>query len=168
MSGLPFGERPLPLPRDVRLQATCQREFPRVQMADSENSLDEVPNSRHAGLETRAHGLNTNLRRPGASRRTSGGLARHRRRSSSIQPPERCASLRSSAHRRCTRALDVASGRVRAVAKYTTRLRIEDEIIHSLRMVFDARRQSFITTVANDRSNVWLLRGLSLSVPSAR
>ncbi|HEY6614508.1 MAG TPA: hypothetical protein VIZ32_08315, partial [Vicinamibacterales bacterium] len=66
------------------------------------------------------------------------------------------------------RALDVASGRVRAVAKYTTRLRIEDEIIHSLRMVFDARRQSFITTVANDRSNVWLLRGLSLSVPSAR
>ena len=66
------------------------------------------------------------------------------------------------------RALDVASGNVRTVAKYTTRLRIEDEIIHSLRMVFDARRQSFITTVANDRSNVWLLRGLSLSVPSAR
>ena len=66
------------------------------------------------------------------------------------------------------RALDVASGRVRAVAKYTTRLRVEDEIIHSLRMVFDARRQSFITTVANDRSNVWLLRGLSLSVPSGR
>jgi hypothetical protein len=66
------------------------------------------------------------------------------------------------------RALDVASGRVSAVAKYTTRLRIEDEIFHSIRMVFDARRQSFITTVANDRSNVWLLRGLSLSVPSAR
>jgi hypothetical protein len=31
------------------------------------------------------------------------------------------------------RALDVASGRVSAVAKYTTRLRIEYEIIHSIR-----------------------------------
>ncbi|MET0165597.1 MAG: protein kinase [Vicinamibacterales bacterium] len=66
------------------------------------------------------------------------------------------------------RTLDVASGSVKAVAKYTARLRIEDEIIHSLRMVFDARRQSFITTVANDRSNVWLLRGLSLAVSSTR
>jgi eukaryotic-like serine/threonine-protein kinase len=60
------------------------------------------------------------------------------------------------------RALDVASGSVRTVAKYTSRVRLEDDNNVTLRMVFDAHRQSFITTVVNDRSNVWMLKGLPL------
>ena len=60
------------------------------------------------------------------------------------------------------RALDILSGRVKAVARYTSKLRIEDDNNSTLRMEFDARRQSFITMVMNDRSNVWLLRGLAL------
>jgi hypothetical protein len=60
------------------------------------------------------------------------------------------------------RALDILSGRVNTVARYTSKLRIEDDNNDTLRMVFDARRQSFITMVVNDRSNVWLLRGLAL------
>jgi Tol biopolymer transport system component len=60
------------------------------------------------------------------------------------------------------RALDVLSGRVNTVARYTSKLRIEDDNNATLRMMFDPRRQSFITMVVNDRSNVWLLRGLAL------
>ena len=66
------------------------------------------------------------------------------------------------------RALDILSGRVNTVAKYTSKLRIEDDNNATLRMVFDARRQSFITMVVNDRSNVWLLRGLVLPGGSSR
>jgi dipeptidyl aminopeptidase/acylaminoacyl peptidase len=60
------------------------------------------------------------------------------------------------------RTVDILSGRVNTVARYTSKLRIEDDDNGTLRMVFDARRQSFITMVMNDRSNVWLLRGLAL------
>ena len=49
------------------------------------------------------------------------------------------------------RALDILSGRVNTVARYTSKLRIEDDNNATLRMVFDARRQSFITMVVNDR-----------------
>jgi dipeptidyl aminopeptidase/acylaminoacyl peptidase len=60
------------------------------------------------------------------------------------------------------RALDVATGTVRAVARYSTIVRLEDDNNVTQRMVFDRGRQSFITMVVNDRSNVWVLKGLTL------
>jgi len=60
------------------------------------------------------------------------------------------------------RALDIPTRRINILARYPSRIRIEDDNNSTLRMVFDARRQSFVTMVVNDRSNVWLLRGLAL------
>jgi len=58
------------------------------------------------------------------------------------------------------RALDVASGTVRTLASYPTRLRLEDNIGGSLRMTLAPDGQSLVTTLLSDRSNVWMLKGL--------
>jgi hypothetical protein len=58
------------------------------------------------------------------------------------------------------RALDIATGTLRTVATYDTRLRIEEDIGGTLRLSLDPSGRSFVTTVLTDRSNVSRLKGL--------
>jgi Tol biopolymer transport system component len=58
------------------------------------------------------------------------------------------------------RALDVASGTMRTLATYATRLRLEENIGGSLRMTLAPDGRTLVTTLLSDRSNVWMLKGL--------
>jgi TolB protein len=59
------------------------------------------------------------------------------------------------------RALDVASGQVRTVANYGARLALTEPINDSLQFTLTPDGTGFVATVYNNRSDIWLLDGLS-------
>jgi sugar lactone lactonase YvrE len=61
------------------------------------------------------------------------------------------------------RALDVATGTIRTVARYNTRVRLEEEWGGTLRLSLDPSGRRFVSTSFADRSNIWTLTGLGAS-----
>jgi Tol biopolymer transport system component len=61
------------------------------------------------------------------------------------------------------RALDVASGAIRTVTRYNTRVRLEEEWGGTLRLSLDPTGRRFVSTSFADRSNIWALTGLGAS-----
>jgi serine/threonine protein kinase/Tol biopolymer transport system component len=61
------------------------------------------------------------------------------------------------------RALDVATGTIRTVARYNTRVRLEEEWGGTLRLSLDPTGRRFVSTSFADRSNIWTLTGIGAS-----
>jgi Tol biopolymer transport system component len=61
------------------------------------------------------------------------------------------------------RALDVATGTIITVARYNTRVRLEEEWGGTLRLSLDPTGRRFVSTSFADRSNIWTLTGLGAS-----
>jgi len=64
------------------------------------------------------------------------------------------------------RALDVASGQMRTVANYGSRLALTEPINDSLQFTLTPDGTGFLATVYNNRSDIWMLNGLT--TPAAR
>ena len=58
------------------------------------------------------------------------------------------------------RAVDVAYGSVRTVARYDVALTQQDDINGALRLGLDPTGRSLVTTGFTNRSNLWMIRGL--------